>query len=462
MNRTFILDLWDSIAGRGRGLMKSDRGQPLARSANLEQLGLALISGRGEASGVKLAGEVLSAYDSASRAQRLDFLSALANRFGPEETRLNAAVQAYLADKSQKTMADLSAASEPRRQELLRRINHAPGGTASLVRLREDLLSYLPDNPQLGVLDSDFVHLFSSWFNRGFLVLRRIDWTTPANILAKIIRYEAVHTIQSWDDLRNRLEPPDRKCFAFFHPQMADEPLVFVEVALTRDIPDAIAPLLDLDRQTIQAEDATTAVFYSISNCQIGLKGVSFGNFLIKQVVEVLKAELPGLKTFVTLSPVPGFTQWLKRDLAQGEASCIAAEDRGLLMAMLADPGTVLAEATPALRAAQMSAAAAYFLTARGSSGKPVDPVARFHLGNGARLERINFRGDVSANGLRQSCGLMVNYLYNLDAIEANHEAYANHRNVTASAAVQGLLKKPEAAVATTAKKNKAATGTRT
>ena len=187
----------------------------------------------------------------------------------------------------------LHAAAEPRRQELVRRLNLAPGGTAALVRMREELLKHLRKHPELRRVDADFSHLFGSWFNRGFLVLRHIDWTTPANILEKIIRYEAVHAIGTWDDLRNRLEPADRRCYGFFHPQLVDEPLIFVEVALTEAIPDSVAPLLDLERSPIEADRATTAVFYSISNTQRGLAGVSFGNFLIKQVVEDLKAELP-------------------------------------------------------------------------------------------------------------------------------------------------------------------------
>ena len=220
-------------------------------------------------------------------------------------------------------------ASEPRRQELIRRLNLAPGGTAALVQMREALLTLLAGDGELRAVDRDFVHLFASWFNRGFLVLRRIDWTTPAHILEKIIRYEAVHAIEDWDDLRNRLAPPDRRCYAFFHPQLVDEPLIFVEVALTKDIPDAIAPLLDLARPVIGAQEATTAVFYSISNTQKGLGGISFGNFLIKQVVEELKQDLPNLQTFVTLSPVPGFAGWLQaRARARGRPVRCRAEGR--------------------------------------------------------------------------------------------------------------------------------------
>jgi malonyl-CoA decarboxylase len=439
MSRMFIHDLWGVIASRGRGLLGP--GKPLSPSGDpdLVQLSRDLISGRGEASGVRRARDLLDAYARAGDETRLGYLTALVDDFGPDEARLEAAIEAFHANKNQETMAALSAASEPRRQEVLRRINHAPGGTAALVNLREDVLTHLKENPALAVLDADFVHLFSSWFNRGFLVLRPIDWTTPANILAKIIRYEAVHTIQSWDDLRNRLEPPDRRCFAFFHPQMADEPLVFVEVALMRDMPDAIAPLLDLDRTPLASEEATTAVFYSISNCQVGLKGISFGNFLIKQVVEELKRDLPNLKTFVTLSPVPGFMNWLKRAFEQ-PSSVFLAEDSRILTVLADSSSGEQPAAQEEVRRAQLAAAAHYFLVATKEDGKPVDPVARFHLGNGARLERINYRGDISPNGMRQAGGLMVNYLYDLEAIETNHEAFANQGKITASPAVRQLL----------------------
>ena len=436
MNRTIIQDLWDTIAGR-RKTRSTD--PPRLTATDLTRLSGDLLSGRGEASGVKLARELLAAYELADKAERRSFLRALTHEFGPDEERLERAIEAYQHQKTLATMAELSAASEPRRQEVLRRLNHAPGGTAALVRMREDVLAGLAADSDLAALDSDFGHLFSSWFNRGFLVLRHIDWTTPANILAKIIRYEAVHTIQSWDDLRNRLEPPDRRCFAFFHPQMADEPLVFVEVALTTETPAAIAPLLDLNRRVIPAEAATTAVFYSISNCQIGLKGVSFGNFLIKQVVEEMKRDLTGLKTFVTLSPAPGFLAWLRHELA-GSASDFLSVDE---VAALAGFSAGIAAGTPGdvETQAQYAAATAYFLAAKTGGGRPLDPVARFHLGNGARLERINLCADLSANGLRQSGGVMVNYLYDLDAIEANHEAYANHGRIAASAAVRQRLR---------------------
>ena len=439
MNRNFIHDLVATITSRSREVVGFDRIGRRTERADLPALARDLLGMKGEASGIALAHRVLDGYARASAPERLAFLKALATDFGADPARLESAVAAYLADRSAETASTLNEASEPYRQELLRRLNRAPGGTEALVRMREDLLLALREHKDLAIVDRDFVHLFASWFNRGFLVLKPIDWTTSANILEKIIRYEAVHTIQSWDDLRNRLAPADRRCFAFFHPQMGDEPLVFVEVALTREIPGAIAPLLDLDRTVIPSGEATTAVFYSISNCQEGLRGISFGNFLIKQVVEELKRELPGLSTFVTLSPVPGFMGWLGRSLKADESERPALNWSEL--AALQDPGWAARPASgdnDRLRDAELAAAAHYFLEAK-AGRKPLDPVARFHLGNGARLERINWRGDVSAHGLRQAGGLMVNYLYDLGAIETNHEAFVQNGTIAASSAVRKL-----------------------
>jgi malonyl-CoA decarboxylase len=320
-------------------------------------------------------------------------------------------------------------AAESRRQELLRRLNFAPSGTASLLRMREDLLQFLPQHPGLREVDSDFEHLFRSWFNRGFLQLRPIDWHTPAVILEKIIRYEAVHEISGWSDLRRRLDPPDRKCFAFFHPTLTDEPLIFVEVALTDQIPGAIAPLLAGGRAPIDLKLAKTAVFYSISNCQTGLKGVSFGNFLIKQVAAELVRDLPQLRTFVTLSPVPGFVSWL-RD---------AHPDTPALQKMVQPGWHDDAAVADDLRPMLSNLVAEYLLEARTASGRPADPVARFHLDNGAGIEYVRWLGDVSPKGLSNGAGFMVNYLYDLDAVEANHEAHVKHGTIFAAHRVRAL-----------------------
>ena len=309
------------------------------------------------------------------------------------------------------------------------------------MRLREDLLERLPEHPELKPLDDDLVHLFSAWFNRGFLILRKIDWSTPASTLEKIMRYEAVHAIEGWDDLRRRLEPRDRRLFAFFHPALADEPLIFVQVALTDHIPNAIHPLLAPSRPEAAPKAPTTAVFYSISNAQKGLAGISFGNFLIKQVVEDLRRETPSLTTFVTLSPAPSFAKWLAGELANETSDLLTPDDRRVL-ALLARPGwTEKAAVVEAADRTLAALAAQYYLKAKTPSGRPVDAVARFHLGNGARLERINMMADLSNRGLAQSHGVMVNYLYDLGYIEHNHEAFAQRGDVAASSAVRKLLR---------------------
>lgn len=451
MNVSFFSDLLATISERGRGLIGLGRGDDHARASvtDLVKLSQELISRRGEASGVALARIILDRYSSLPQKDRFAFLAHVAAEFGSDEAAIERAIENYRTMPSRAAVGGLHVAAEPKSQELIRRLNLAQGGTLSLVRMREDLIDLAQVLRQersdaaeaIESLNADFVHLFSSWFNRGFLVLRRIDWTTPANILEKIIRYEAVHEISDWDDLRRRIAPADRRCFAFFHPALVDEPLIFVEVALTTEIPGAIAPILAKQRDPIPLKAATTAVFYSISNCQRGLAGVSFGNFLIKQVVEDLCRELPTLNTFVTLSPAPGFGPWLQRELETEEPSGISKEDQELLQ-RLDEPGwSDDASARDAVRRALVSAAAYYFLRAKTSAGRPVDPVARFHLGNGARLERLNFLGDTSAKGLKQSRGLMVNYLYDLDTIEKYHEAYANLGTVTASSVVQRALK---------------------
>jgi malonyl-CoA decarboxylase len=451
---SFFGDLLQTISERGRDLIGIGRGDlgSRANAADLVKLCEDLISRRGEASGVALARLILDRYASFGQTERHAFLRAIARDFDADHAAVDEAIAAYRADPSRARLGTLHEAAEPRSQELIRRLNLARGATLSLVRMREDLFdlrqtlrSGETSDPALldavDSLDSDFEHLFASWFNRGFLVLRHIDWTTPAHILEKIIRYEAVHAIADWDDLRARIEPPDRRCFAFFHPALADEPLIFVEVALTGEIAPAIAPILSRERKPLQPQAATTAIFYSISNCQKGLAGVTFGNFLIKQVVEDLTREVPTLKTFVTLSPVPGFAAWLARERRADSPQGLLPEDVETLRA-LDDPDWHADKAkAEAVRKALIPAAAAYFLRAKNARGRPLDPVARFHLGNGARLERINFLGDTSKKGLSQAHGLMVNYLYDLAAIERNHETYANLGTVVASPAVSRELR---------------------
>ncbi|HVQ78766.1 MAG: malonyl-CoA decarboxylase [Pseudolabrys sp.] len=446
MNTSFFGELLQTISERGRALLAGDRrGAPAARSENLVELCEDLLSGRGEASGVARAREILGHYAELTTGPRIAFFEALAERFGTDPARLEQAIASWRVNPSDLTAAEVHAASEPRRQELFRRLNLAPGGTVALVRMREQLMDFLGHRQKdLAAVDADFVHLFSSWFNRGFLVLRHIDWSTPAIVLEKIIRYEAVHEIRGWDDLRRRIDPPDRRCYAFFHPALVDDPLIFVEVAVEREIPGAIAPILASGRQQfVEPDKARIAVFYSISNCQRGLTGVSFGNFLIKQVVEEICRELPKLTTFVTLSPVSGFARWLAGELKDENSSAINAGDRITFELLERPHWWTDPEIFSQLEGPLMRAAAWYFLRARNRRGTPVDPVARFHLGNGARLERINWLADTSERAIEQAYGLMVNYQYDLDHIEKNHEAYAEGRTVVASGAVQRLLRPP-------------------
>jgi malonyl-CoA decarboxylase len=274
-------------------------------------------------------------------------------------------------------------------------------------------------------------------------VLRRIDWSTPAAILEKIIRYEAVHEIRDWEDLRRRVDPPDRRCYAFFHPALVDEPLIFVEVALTREIPGAIAPILSDKREAVEPQRANTAVFYSITNCQRGLSGVTFGHFLIKQVVEEVSRELPRISHFVTLSPAPNFASWLNRERLNAASIVLDEDDRETLAALTQPDWWSNQETAAAVREPFLRAAAWYYMRARNTRGLPADAVARFHLGNGARLERLNWLGDMSSRALAQSYGLMVNYLYDLDYIEQNHEAYAQQHAIVAASSVSRLVRAP-------------------
>jgi len=445
VNTSFFSEMLQSIAERSRALIKRERREPAhERSAGLVEQCEELLSGRGEASGVALAQEILADYAELTTGPRIAFFEALATTFGHDRARIDRAIADWRQSPSDETAADLHVASEPRRLELFRRLNLAPGGTAALVRMREQLLDTMDHRrDDLAVIDNDFVHLFSSWFNRGFLVLRRIDWSTSAAILEKIIRYEAVHEIRDWDELRRRIDPPDRRCYAFFHPALVDEPLIFVEVALTRETAAAIGPILSDRREAVEPQAATTAVFYSITNCQRGLAGVSFGHFLIKQVVEEVSREVPRVGTFVTLSPAPNFAAWLKRERMNAGSAALEDDDREALAALDVDDWWRSPDLAEQIREPLLRAAAWYYLRARNGRGLPVDSVARFHLGNGARLERLDWLADTSERALKQSYGLMVNYLYDLDYIERNHEAYAQQRAIVAASAVTRLVTAP-------------------
>ncbi len=393
-----------------------------------------LLSERGAANSVAIACDFVQAYAGLPEKQRADLFETLARDFSPDPQAVLAAANAYAKAPTAQHLVQLSQVTEPPRQELLRRINRAPGGTACLISMRRELLELLPANPVLLALDADLIHLLSSWFNPGFLRLEKVDWQSPAQLLEQLIRHEAVHAIDGWDDLRRRLQP-DRRCYAFFHPQLPGEPLIFVEVALLPDMPAKIAPLIDKQREPQAPDGFKVAVFYSISNCQPGLRGVSLGNFLIKQVATALQAELPRLRRYCTLSPITGLIDWLLKPLdfealphiKKAHVPRLQAAHAHLLKSCGQDlAGLMQQDPDKGLDALQQEAllrlSAAYLVYQTYGSGG--DPVARFHLDNGARLERINLGGNPSRKGLRQSAGVMVNYLYELDEVENRHEQY--------------------------------------
>ncbi|MGE5088386.1 MAG: malonyl-CoA decarboxylase [Candidatus Levyibacteriota bacterium] len=412
-----------------------------------------LLSERGEAAGVSLAKLTLDQYRTLDKRNQARFFAALLAEFSPDPEQVLSASKAYAADPSAAHLMRLGRAAEPPRQELLRRLNRAPGGTATILRMRERLLELLGEQRELEAVDADFRHLLSSWFNPGFLQIVRVDWHSPAYLLEQIIVHEAVHEIRGWNDLRRRLEG-DRRCFAFFHPALRDEPLIFVEVALLDRMPDAVAPLLDAQSAAGDPGRATTAVFYSISNCQPGLRGVSLGNFLIKNVVEVLSREFPRLKAFCTLSPIPGFSAWLNGQLKRSDAGAAAspALQRALkavaglgadVARISADPADALQRLAP-LQEPLIALCATYLLQGGDGTETVRDPVARFHLNNGASLERIDWLANTSRRGLRESLGMMVNYLYVPRSIEANHDRFM-HGEIAASRKVRGHALGPAA-----------------
>jgi malonyl-CoA decarboxylase len=394
-----------------------------------------LLSERGESNSVSMAHDVMGQFQELGETHRNGFYTALAENFNPDPVQVMAAAEAYSKDPSAANLVALTKSAEPPRQELLRRINRAPGGTQAILTMRRHILKILEKRPELLALDHDIRHLLSSWFNPGFLTMLRVDWRTPAHLLEKIIQQEAVHEIDGWDDLRRRLQP-DRRCFAFFHAQLPEEPLIFVEVALLPEIPNSIAPLVDKKSPPLETGKFKVATFYSISNCEPGLRGVSLGNFLIKRVAAQLKAELPGLKTFVTLSPIPGFMDWVAAEggitpsekqpglVKRYEEACRTLDLKGKSWAQR------LAEGWQPLSASRKESDAlttlcALYLT-QCSTRRGGNAVAKFHLGNGALLYRINWAADLSKKGLRESAGLMVNYLYDLDRVEENHERFVN------------------------------------
>ena len=373
-----------------------------------------VMSKSGEVSSLVFAEHLSNLIEELNDKEFIEFFDAILEKYDIDSQALLKATNEYTKNKTQNNLEIIFQLSEPRWRELFRRLNTISEGTLKLVHLRERIRSLKKESLNLQFFDRSLLILFKYWFNPTFLVLESIDWTTPANILEKIIAYEAVHEINSWDDLRARLAPKDRKCFAFFHPLMPNEPLIFVEVALTSNVPESIDEVIKIDRAITLDEDINTAVFYSISNCQEGLSGISFGNFLIKNVAHKLKQENEGLNRFVTLSPAPSFAEWLT------EKSIDENMDEDLLLKQ----------------------ALIYLTDSDREDGLPNDPVAKFHLGNGAILEKINLNADLSAKGIKQSKGVMVNYLYNLDTLEENHELFFKTKTVQQSTTIKALRKK--------------------
>lgn len=411
----------------------------------------------GEVSARLRAAELGQLYLQADSEGRRLFLDVLAKEFGVDPAAVEAAIAAYqLASGAQERRAaeqKLRQALVPPRLKLLTQFNALPEGVKFLVDLRADLLRLGSEEAEARSLDDDLRELLTSWFDVGFLDLVPITWDSSAALLEKLIAYEAVHEIRSWEDLRNRLDS-DRRCYALFHPRMPEEPLAFVEVALVKGLAGNIQALLDEHAPLADPHEADTAVFYSISNTQRGLRGISFGEYLIKRAAARLHQELPRLKTFATLSPVPNLRTWLRAAAEELYRQAMSEEEQGGIRALGGEDSPKAAllailerddwqhdpVATQAIQAPLVRLAAAYFLARRGD-GFPIDPVARFHLKNGARLERINWLGDSSGRGLRQSAGIMVNYRYDLDRIEANHEAYMREGQIVTSSEVRGLLK---------------------
>ena len=381
-----------------------------------------VMSTTGEVSSIAFAGHLLDLIEAETEDGLDEYLSYLLKEYDIDTDSLLKNVEAYSRDKNNINLSLIGNSSEPRWIELFRRLNATPGGTHRLIKLRERIKTLLNDGREhLKTLDAGLLKLFKYWFNSSFLVLEKIDWSTPANVLEKIIEYEAVHEINSWDDLRARLAPNDRQCFAFFHPLIPEDPLIFVEVALTNGIPESIESVIKIDRDEIEYNKINTAVFYSISNCQDGLAGISFGNFLIKKVAHKLKQEISEIDKFVTLSPVPGLMRWMENHAPVTYENCINKinDDENLLKK------TFL-----------------YLTESNREDNLPNDPVARFHLGNGAILHKINLHGDQSKKGMAQSHGVMINYLYDLDIVEKNHELFFKNKEVVLSGEMKSLKKK--------------------
>jgi len=424
-----------------------------------------LAARHGEVSARQHAAALGELYLTLNATGRQHFLEILASRFSIDREQVRQAARRLSEEKDDALFAqqvrDLQEAVIAPREQLLRQFNALPQGVKFLIDMRADLLGYRQASPDLQSLDTDLKQLLATWFDVGFLRVERITWQSPANLLEKLMDYEAVHAISSWRDLHHRLES-DRHCYAFFHPGMPDEPLIFIEVALVKGLATSIQSLLDEARPDVDPAKADTAIFYSISNTQAGLKGISFGPFLIKKVVDSLRASLPNLKTFATLSPLPGFRQWLDVALAKEDLDEVVALKEALqgVAAQLGVTPTLTAvletlaltdapdAAAESLKGPMLGFCARYLHERRQKDGVPLDPVARFHLGNGARIEQINWRGDLSEKGLRESYGLMVNYHYRLDEMKQNIEAYSTEKQIASAARVRNLLREDSSSLA--------------
>ncbi|MBC2604947.1 malonyl-CoA decarboxylase [Pelagicoccus albus] len=413
----------------------------------------------GEVSARKRAADLARSYLSFSPEQRLEFLTILSREYGADGDLVEGAVEALKNAKEEADIEtarhDLRLALEPARVKLLREFNTLHSGPRFLVELRSELLSLKKEHPHLAPLEMDLKELLKSWFDVGFLELQSINWNSPASLLEKLSRYEAVHRVRGWSDLKNRLDT-DRRCFAFFHPCMKDEPLIFIEVALVKGLSDQIQALLNEKAVVLESDEADTAIFYSISNAQKGLVGISFGNFLIKQVVNLLRRDLPNLKQFATLSPIPGFLKWFQSELASGEFRLLPSELK-VLGKLIGDEEPIpfvakTLESTRWSRDEKLSEAlkpillrncAHYLLQVkRRKMQTAANPVAHFHISNGARMEQLNWMGDTSLKGLQESAGIMINYLYRLDRIEDYHEDYSSKGKINASKKVLSLQTK--------------------
>lgn len=427
----------NSVVEAGRDWLYREKNSTQNLDKSIEELCFDLLNAKGEASSATLAFDVIKAYQNLNKQERMSFYNTLANRFDLNVDALIVSAKAYKQQASLEQLRELISRSESLRQELFRRINQAPEGTALLVKLRAEILANLKSHPDWAPIDLDLQHLLSSWFNRGFLYVEKIDWHSPAAILEKLMQYESVHSMQGWEDLHRRLAN-DRCCYAFFHPVLKDEPLIFVEVALVKGLATSIKDILNIDSAVLSVDKANTAIFYSINNCQKGLRGISFGDFLIKQVVSEIQKDIPNIKLFATLSPVPSFRKWLEQEILNEDSTLLNNHAKQLFMGLeqvdcLSDK-KICIKLEPIL-----TRLCAYYLSKVTRNDKPFDPVARFHLHNGAQLSQINWLGDCSDNGIKQSFGILVNYVYDTKQIERNHENYIHHGQITVSGTVKKL-----------------------